>query len=149
MKIILVISIGVIVGISSIALFVFTQNTKTSDFNSKLLELNFTDREYAQATEDLPIVKAFLEKYPNATVIVQSNSSFKLVDYHLEKIKAPTWIETVKLTIPVKVSDFTPDTNKIGLLCSTSAGSGGMTSYEIWNQSVTASQAIESLGCLK
>jgi len=139
---------GIVFVMSFVVFFSFTHNIRTYDFNSKLLDLNFTDRVYVEATENLLMVKAFLEKYPNATVSIQQDSSFKLVDYQLTKIKAPTWIETVKLEIPVKISDFTPDASKIGLSCSTSAGLGGMTTYEVWNQSATASQVIENLVCL-
>ena len=129
--------------------------TSNSDIYEKLYNLSPEERQYAVATQNLPAVKAFLEKYPHASIRTDPCSGeCKSVVYYMNSTQTVAvdqshfryLTQEIRLDIPVNVTppvkveppcvnmescpvtlhQMIPDTSKVELRCAFSVTGSSM-----------------------
>src|SRR2546428_1549261 len=120
--------------------------TNNSDIYEKLYDLSPEERQYAVTTQNLPEVKAFLEKYPHASIRTElCSGECKSVVYYMNSTQTVVLDQShfrylaqeIRLNIPVNVTPpvkveppcvemescpvtlhkMIPDTSKVELRC--------------------------------
>ncbi len=143
------------ISLTTIGFIAFTK-TNTTSFTDKLTDLSIQDRLYAEATQNMPAVNTFLEKYPSANMSVEYESnSIEFVNYFLTGSEPPskahrcTVHTDLNLRIPIDRSNFTPVPNNITLICYGECGGSaiGFVFYPTSSQNFTVIDAIKKETC--